>query len=197
MIEIDNISKALPYQLFEDYYKKAFEVNQRSIEAACISSVSKDNKPHSRFVNLKYVSGFEFIFFSNYESNKALDFKINPFIALNLFWDSINLQIRIEGIIKKTSSKLSDKHYLKRSDQKNALAISSSQSSETSSYDKVRLSYENILNNDNLRIRPAYWGGYSVIPSSFEFWEGHRSRLNKRDLYKISGDAWEHSILQP
>ena len=53
------------------------------------------------------------------------------------------------------------------------------------------------LKNDDLKKCPEFWGGYSFTPYYFEFWEGHESRLNKREAYEKSDDSWKHLILQP
>ena len=53
------------------------------------------------------------------------------------------------------------------------------------------------LESDNLKVCPEYWGGFSFTPYYFEFWEGHESRLNKRNVYEIGAEGWGHSILQP
>ena len=59
------------------------------------------------------------------------------------------------------------------------------------------LRYEKVLKNDNLKDCPEYWGGYTFVPYYFEFWEGHESRLNKREVYEMRNGHWEHFILQP
>ena len=56
---------------------------------------------------------------------------------------------------------------------------------------------QQIIKNDDLKKCPDYWGGYSFTPYYFEFWEGHESRLNKREVYEKSDDSWKHLILQP
>ena len=61
----------------------------------------------------------------------------------------------------------------------------------------MKKNYKQSLENDDLKKCPEYWGGYSFIPYYFEFWEGHHSRLNKRDIYELDGKDWTHSILQP
>ena len=81
--------------------------------------------------------------------------------------------------------------------KKNALAISSNQSKPVSSYDQVHENYKKSLNNNNLKECPEYWGGYSFTPYYFEFWEGHKSRLNKREVYEMKNNNWDHYILQP
>ena len=65
------------------------------------------------------------------------------------------------------------------------------------SYDSVVEKYKKSLKSDNLKLCPDYWGGFSFTPYYFEFWQGHSSRLNKRNVYKKNGDRWNHSLIQP
>ena len=196
MIKFNDIPSYKPYELFKDYYEKALSAGQSSIEAICISS-SINDEVDSRFVNLKYITGDEWIFFSNYNSPKALQFLDNKNIACIFYWNKINIQIRLKAKIRKTNKAFSDDYFSKRLDTKNALAISSDQSRPVNSYEDVISRYEHTLSTENLIIRPEYWGGYSFTPYYFEFWEGHSSRLNKRDVYEKSDDSWKHLILQP
>ena len=198
MINFINENSQKPYIIFREKYHEALKKKQPSIEAISISSFSSINSEvDSRFVNLKYLDDEKFIFFTNYDSPKSLQFKSHNQIAVNIYWQNINLQIRIKAHIKKTSKKYNNRYFSKRSIEKNALAISSSQSQVINSYEEVRTNYKNILENNNLVDCPKYWGGYSFTPYSFEFWEGHKSRLNKRALYEFKESAWKYSILQP
>ena len=86
--------------------------------------------------------------------------------------------------IKKTSNEFNQKYFFDRSEEKNALAISSNQSKQIDSYNQVKENYNKSLKTDDLKKCPEYWGGYSFTPYYFEFWEGHESRLNKREVYK-------------
>ena len=61
----------------------------------------------------------------------------------------------------------------------------------------VQNNYNNSLRLDNLKECPDSWGGFSFTPYYFEFWEGHESRLNKRDVYELNINEWKHYILQP
>jgi pyridoxine/pyridoxamine 5'-phosphate oxidase len=99
--------------------------------------------------------------------------------------------------IKKTSNDYNQKYFFDRSEEKNALAISSSQSKQIDSYSKVKENYNKSLKNDNLKKCPDYWGGYSFTPYYFEFWEGHESRINKREVFEKIDGVWKHSFLQP
>jgi pyridoxamine 5'-phosphate oxidase len=199
MIEIVNhIENCDPYTKFYNFYDLAIKSNQNFIEAINISSFDiQREEVNSRFVNLKYINGSEWTFFSNYNSPKAKDFLDHSQISAVIFWDSINTQIRIKANIKKSNNNLSDKHFFSRSKEKNALAISSNQSLKIDSYDSVKKKYQNILKKEKFTKRPKFWGGYSFTPYYFEFWEGDASRVNKRNEYTNINDNWIHSILEP
>ena len=65
------------------------------------------------------------------------------------------------------------------------------------SYEDILSNYDNCIKTKDLSKRPSYWGGLVIEPFYFEFWQGHKSRLNKRDLYQFKEGVWDHSILQP
>ena len=198
MIQFQNLSQETPYLLFKTKYDEALNKGQKSIEAISISSFErKINEVNARYVNLKFIKENEFIFFSNYDSPKASAFNSHNQIAALVYWSSINAQIRIKAKIKKTSNEYNQKYFFDRSEKKNALAISSNQSKPIESFSLVKKNYKQSLENDDLKKCPKYWGGYSFTPYYFEFWEGHQSRLNKRDIYEFNGKDWIHSILQP
>ncbi len=198
MIKFQKLNKEAPYKIFKKNYEAAQYNNQKNIEAVSISSFSKELKEvNSRFVNLKFIKNNEFIFFSNYKSPKSIEFEEHDQISALIFWNSINIQIRIKAKIKKTSSQLNKDYFFDRDKKKNALAISSRQSQIISSYTDIKDNFNNSFKSNNLRSCPDYWGGFSFKPYYFEFWEGHQSRLNKRDAYELSGEDWIHSILQP
>ena len=198
LIKFINDNNEGPYVQFKQKYNDAINENQKNIEAINISSYSSMlNEVNSRFVNLKYVDNKDFIFFSNYESPKAQDFTNHNQISALIFWNSINVQIRLKAIIKKTTKEFNNNYFQNRSKQKNALAISSNQSEPIKSFESVINNFNNALNNDDLQKCPNYWGGYSFTPYYFEFWEGHKSRLNKRNVYQIKENGWKQSIIQP
>jgi len=198
MIKILNINKEKPYAEFESYFEAALTAQQSNIEAISISSYCPEDKEvESRFVNLKFIKNNEWIFFSNYNSKKSKNFQMHDQISVLLFWNKINIQIRIKAKISRTSDEFSDQYFKSRDKGKNALAISSMQSSPIESYQDVKNNFNTVLNLNKLNERPAYWGGFSFIPYYFEFWEGHESRLNKRDSYQMNNGEWHHSILQP
>jgi pyridoxamine 5'-phosphate oxidase len=197
MIKFINTNQDAPYLKFKEKYDNAFLNKQKNIEAISVSSYSVAlREVNSRYVNLKFVENKEFIFFSNYNSTKSEDFKSHNQVTALIYWNSINTQIRLKAIIKKKSKKYNNEYFIDRPIDKNALAISSNQSKPIESFNKVKENYNKSLKNDDLRKCPEYWGGYAFTPYYFEFWEGHKSRINKREVFEKIDDVWKQSFLQ-
>ena len=170
MIEFNNLNNETPYILFKEKYMQALEEGQDNIEAIAISSYNPLKKEvDTRFVNLKLINNEEFIFFTNYKSPKAEAFDAFNQVSALLFWSSINIQIRIKAIIKKTSTEFNEKYFRTRLADKNALSISSNQSKEISSYELIIKKYNDVKKKQNIFDCPDYWGGYSFIPYEIEF----------------------------
>ncbi len=197
MIQFNNLSQETPYLVFKDKYEDSLKAKQNNIEAISISSFSTSKKEvNARYVNLKFVNGKDFIFFTNYKSPKSQEFNQHNQITGLIYWSNTNTQIRMKANIKQTSLDFNKTYFAKRDKKKNALAISSYQSSPISSYEALQENYELSLKKNNLTECPEYWGGYSFTPYYFEFWEGHDLRINKREVYELKNDKWVHSFLQ-
>ena len=198
MITFSNSNSEIPYIKLKQKYNDALNLNQKNIEAISISSYSSESKEvNSRFVNLKFIDNNNFIFFSNYNSPKSREFKEHNQITALLYWNTINTQVRLKATIKKTSNEFNQTYFANRSEQKNALAISSNQSDSIDSFESVIRNYNKSLKLDNLKECPEYWGGYSFTPYYFEFWEGSDFRLNKRVSYSLVNSKWVKAYLQP
>ena len=76
MIEFINLRTENHIIIFNRLYQEALANDQRVIEAISVSSYNQANeRGEARYVNLKYISNNEWIFFSNYNSPKANQFK--------------------------------------------------------------------------------------------------------------------------
>ena len=199
MIKFLNLNSEKPYIHFQSLYQEALDNNQKGIEAISVSSYNQAKKEvEARYVNLKYIANDEWIFFSNYLSPKANQFEMHDQVSVLIYWASINTQIRMKARIFKTSPEFSDKHFNRRTKEKNALAISSSQSQTINSFDEVKKNFYDTLNTITPEtVRPDFWGGYSFIPYYFEFWQGHENRLNKRHVFEQQDSEWAERLLQP
>lgn len=198
MINFINDCQEIPFLLFREKYNQAFKKNQSFIEAVAVSSYSvKNNEVNSRYVNLKIVDSKNFIFFTNYLSPKANDFNEHSQVSLSFFWETINTQVRIQAKIKKTSSEYNDEYFKGRCREKNILAVCSNQSNEIDSYHLIKKKYEKTLKEKKIKSCPDYWGGYECTPYYFEFWTGHKHRINLREAYSNHGNKWKKTILEP
>ena len=199
MIKFLNLSTEKPYINFYSLYQEAKQNGQKGIEAISVSSYNQPKEEvEARYVNLKYIVNDEWIFFSNYLSPKANQFEFHNQVSILIYWASINTQIRIKARIFKTSPEFSDDHFNGRTKEKNALAISSSQSKTIASFDEVTKNFHDTLKNMTPEtVRPDFWGGYSFIPYYFEFWQGHENRLNKRHVFEQIDNEWVERLLQP
>lgn len=198
MIKFLNNSSEKPLKILREKYDEAISKGERMTEVLSISSYSVDKKEvNSRYVNLKIVDNNNFIFFTNYNSPKSREFLSHNNIAAILFWPTINTQIRMKAKIKKTSAAFNEEYFKQRSKDKNALAISSHQSEDISSFEEVLKKFNKVKSQEDLSLCPEYWGGFSFQPYEFEFWVGQDFRLNKRDHYKMKQGIWKHRILQP
>ncbi len=199
MITFKNIQNEEPLVNFHRIYRDAEANHQKNIEAMCISSYSnEDQLVDSRYVNLKYIDGLNWTFYSNYQSPKSKQFVSHNQVSVIFYWNTIDTQIRLRAHIKKSPTYESDEHFRIRSKEKKALAVSSSQSEIIRSYDEVIANYKKVLDDDELlKKRPKYWGGYTFSPFYFEFWKGHESRLNQRKVYLYENGKWKTTCLQP
>jgi pyridoxamine 5'-phosphate oxidase len=199
MIKFLNLNSEKPYIQFKALYQKALENGQKGIEAISVSSYDKaSSEVEARYVNLKYISNNEWIFFSNYHSPKANQFESHSQVSILIYWASINTQIRMKAKIYKTSIEFSNEHFQSRTKEKNALAISSNQSQVIGSFEEVAKNFQETLEYMTPEtVRPDFWGGYSFVPYYFEFWQGHENRLIKRHVFEQQHEAWEEKLLQP
>ena len=199
MIKFLNLNSEKPYSYFQALYQEALENGQKGIEAISVSSYNRaSSEVEARYVNLKYIVNNEWIFFSNYHSPKANQFESHSQVSILIYWASINTQIRMKAKIFKTSAEFSNEHFQGRTKEKNALAISSNQSQIIGSFDEVEKNfYETLESMTSEMVRPDFWGGYSFIPYYFEFWQGHKNRLNKRHVFELEDKEWAERFLQP
>lgn len=197
---VDYIPSPDPFVEFELWLKKA--VNAKEIEptAMSLATVTKEGRPRSRIVLYKGMSRGGLTFFTNYESNKALDLEAHPYAALTFHWKILSLQVRIEGPVQKTSREESEKYFATRPRESQIGAWASAQSRILGSrkdLDQKRQEMEEKFEGKDV-VCPPFWGGYRVIPDLFEFWMLEPGRLHNRFQYtpEKSG-GWKQVRLFP
>ena len=188
-----------PISFFLKWFDDTLKVNKDEANACVLSTVSVENKPSSRVVLLKSVNEKGFTFFTNYKSDKSLDIQNNPNVSLNFYWPELERQVRITGIAEQISPKDSDEYFKNRPRESQMGAWLSHQSTSIGLYydfmDTLN-KLESTFKGKDIE-RPLHWGGYCIIPSKIEFWQGRPSRLHDRLLYEFDENIWNKKRLAP
>ena len=188
-----------PVLQFEKWFKEAVDAKVNEPNAMSISTVSAEGKPSSRIVLLRNFDQDGFVFYSNYNSRKGMEIHANPYASLLFFWPELERQVRIEGVLKKQSPEESNLYFNSRPRESKLGAWTSEQSKKIESRAVLDRAYaENEKKYPGNEVpRPAFWGGYVLIPESIEFWQGRASRLHDRILYSREGKSWKIDRLSP
>ncbi|MVT07263.1 pyridoxamine 5'-phosphate oxidase [Chitinophaga tropicalis] len=188
-----------PFAQFEHWWKDATTSELDEPNAMTLATSTPDGYPSARIVLLKTFSTDGFIFFTNYESRKAVEMAANPKVSLLFFWRELERQVRIDGIVSKTAADISDEYYNSRPLGSRISAIVSPQSRvvphRTFLEEQVRILAEKYVLEAPKR--PDYWGGYVVKPERVEFWQGRSNRLHDRILYRKEEESWKIERLAP
>ena len=187
-----------PFEQFELWLKEAIESDQHEPTAMILSTVDKQMQPHSRVVLLKEFTHESFVFYTNYEGNKAQQIAENKRVSLVFFWPVLERQVRIEGKATKISEILSNSYFKSRPIDSQLGAWASPQSKLIHSADFLEKQFQYYQQKFGKEVpKPPHWGGYSVKPTSIEFWQGRANRLHDRLLFTLEGNDWKISRLAP
>lgn len=188
-----------PIAQFAKWLNEAIQSNIPEPNAMSLATVSATGQPSSRIVLIKDVDHRGFTWFTNYASRKGHDIAANPVGALLFHWVALERQVRIEGRIEKIAAEESDAYFDSRPLASRIGAISSAQSEPVADRAALEQIFETVMNASGEHpARPEHWGGYRLIPTMMEFWQGRRSRLHDRIVYrKVDNGEWITRRLQP
>ena len=188
-----------PIAQFKKWHEAAKSEGIHEPDAAVISGINENNFPTSRFVLVRKVDSEGFLFFTNYNSDKALSFQKSPNVALTFGWLPLQRQVRILGTIEKATSNESDEYFASRPRGHQLGAWSSPQSQKIDNRDTLTDRYNKFEKQfaDTEVPRPSHWGGYRVRPITIEFWQGKRDRLHDRFRFQKTQDTWSVDRLAP
>lgn len=189
--------QADPVTQFQNWFDDALQNQILEPTAMVLCTVGHDLKPSSRVVLLKNIHEGQFVFFTNYGSRKGRQLEQNPNASLLFFWDKMERQVRIEGIVSKLPESESDHYFSERPLLSQIGALVSPQSSRIRNREELteKISYYE-AHPEEVK-RPQHWGGYALKPDYFEFWQGRESRLHDRIAYEMTDRGWEIFRLAP
>ena len=189
-----------PISQFNVWWQDALEAKITEVNAMTLATASADGIPSARTVLLKGFSEKGFIFFTNYNSYKGQQLAENPKACLVFFWRELERQVRITGIVSRTTDEENDAYFFSRPRESQVGAITSPQSQVIQDRGWLDDRYKKLLNEyDGKELeRPSNWGGYIVTPIIVEFWQGRPGRLHDRIQYTLQDDgSWKIERLAP
>ena len=199
LLEAD--APANPLDLFHEWFKHAQDSKIPEPNAMVLATITDQNTPAARVVLLKQMNERGFIFYTNYESRKGRELAGHPHAAAVFNWLKLQRQVRIEGRVEKVDDQVSTDYFKSRPRKSQVGAWVSNQSEVIPGREVLEKEQAEIearfAGEENLP-RPEHWGGYVIVPSLIEFWQGRRSRLHDRIVYRLNEDgSWQQDRLAP
>jgi len=187
-----------PLEQFKIWFKQAQAAQVPEPNAMHLSTLSADGRISGRIVLLKSV-GEGLSFYTNYLSHKGDDLAVHSKAAITFFWVELQQQIRIEGTVRKLSKEDSDEYFKVRPRASQLGAWVSQQSTRIASRDYLEHRFKELEKEFEGKDvpKPDYWGGYELLPTYFEFWQGRPSRLHDRVIYELVDGEWKIGRLSP
>jgi pyridoxamine 5'-phosphate oxidase len=188
-----------PITQFSNWWEEAVHSEIDEVNAMTLATINEQGHPAARIVLLKSFDENGFLFFTNYNSDKGKQLAAHNHAALVFFWKELERQVRIEGIVAKTSEADSDAYFHSRPLGSQIGAWASEQSSVIPAREVLEANVEKYTAQfGNAVQRPPHWGGYCVKPVKVEFWQGRSSRLHDRIVYTLQpGNSWKIERLAP
>ncbi|WP_339698992.1 pyridoxamine 5'-phosphate oxidase [Algoriphagus aquimarinus] len=187
-----------PLAQFKSWFDEAINAEVLEVNAMTVSTLGLDGTPNARILLLKGIDT-GFVFFTNYKSEKGQELEMNKTAALTFFWPELERQVRVRGKVEKVIKEESDTYFYSRPTGSQISAWVSSQSQKIASRDYLsikQIAVEKEFAEKDM-VRPPHWGGYRLMASTIEFWQGRPSRLHDRIRYELQGDSWVIARLAP
>lgn len=190
-----------PVLQFSAWFEQARKTEIADPTAMVLATVGSSGRPSQRTVLLKYFDQKGFVFFTNFESRKAMEIKGNSQVSLLFVWLELERQVMINGVASKISVTESAKYFMSRPKESQMAAWVSSQSHPLTSKQILMQKFQEMKTKigEGKVPLPSFWGGYRVAPLEIEFWQGGQNRLHDRFLYtkdESAGD-WIVNRLAP
>jgi pyridoxamine 5'-phosphate oxidase len=187
-----------PLQQFQRWFEQALAGQLPEPNAMTLATVGEGGRPSTRVVLIKGYDARGIVWYTNYDSRKGRELAANPWAALQFHWVELERVVRIEGRVEKAGADESDAYYASRPLDSRLGAWASPQSQVISSRAVLVAAAAKAAAVHALHPpRPPHWGGYRLVPDTWEFWQGRKSRLHDRLRYRQDGSAWVRERLAP
>ena len=187
-----------PFVQFSKWLDEALSSEITDANAMLLATADANCQPSTRVVLLKGLNDGGFVFFTNYESKKAVDIQNNRQVSLTFFWPQIQRQVHVSGTAEKISAAESETYFKSRPYDSQIGAWASHQSSVIASRARLEASFDEMRQRFGSDVPlPPFWGGYRVTPVGIEFWQGRASRLHDRIIYRRDDHQWLIERLSP
>ena len=189
-----------PLDRLREWYEEAVAAGLPEPEAMALATASPDGMPSVRIVLLKGIDERGLRFFTNYESRKGRELTANPFAAVTIHWASMHRAVRAEGTVERLSEEESDAYFASRGRESRLGAWASRQGTPIPDRATLEAAFAEAsarYPGDDVP-RPDYWGGYRLVPSAIELWQGRPNRLHDREHFLRTDDgSWRSERLSP
>lgn len=188
-----------PFVQFKNWLQEAITAELLEPNAMVLATSTPSGTPSARIVLLKGLDERGFVFFTNYASRKAEELKENPHAALLFYWGALERQVRIEGMVEKTTHTESEEYFATRPLESRIGAWASRQSSVIESRSALQEKFDELRTHFANQVipLPPFWGGFRLTPLMLEFWQGRENRLHDRIRYKKQDSNWIIERLSP
>jgi len=189
-----------PIAQFERWLQQSIDAKLQDPTAMTVATVDGDGQPSQRIVLLKHVDDAGFVFFTNYGSRKSQDIGVNNKVSLHFPWHMLERQVKVCGVTERVPKAESLAYFLSRPKESQLAAWASAQSRPVSSRQLLMQQFNAMKDKFSKGEVPLpdFWGGYRVVPTRLEFWQGGANRLHDRFEYNRQADGqWLIERLAP
>ena len=174
-----------PVEMFARWMQEARDLPIIDATAMTLATCTRQGMPSARIVLLKQFDDDGFCWYTNYESRKGSELAENSNAALLFYWQKLERQVRIEGVVERVTEQQSTSYFNSRPDGSRYSAAASPQSQVVANQDWLAQRTDELQRQTpaDMLERPDFWGGYRLVPRQFEFWQGRPSRLHDRFRY--------------